>query len=80
MKPTKLTWEEVSQFEEMPGYGQTIWQEQGNYFLVRSVGGVAEQRLVYNLSPELFQLLEAGQKNLSDVSFYIENDRWPPLL
>lgn len=78
MKHTGLTWEEVSQYEEVKGYGQQIWKYKGQYYLVREEGGVAAQRFVYLLPHKLFQLLISGEKTLLDIDFYVENDCWPP--
>lgn len=78
MEHSQLTWEDVIQFEEVKGYGQRIWQHEGQYYLVREEGGIAAQRVVYELPNELFQLLESGQKSLLEISFYVENNAWPP--
>lgn len=78
MERSQLTWEDVIQFEEVKGYGQQIWQHQGKYYLVREEGGIAAQRVVYELPNELFQLLESGQKSLLEISFYVKNNAWPP--
>lgn len=55
MKYSKLGWEEVSKFEEIKGYGQHIWRYHEKYFFVTDEGGIAEQRVVYELPLELFQ-------------------------
>ena len=55
MERSKLTWEEVIKFEEIKGYGQQIWRHNGQYYLVADEGGIAEQRVVYELPLELFQ-------------------------
>ena len=34
MKPTKLEWEDVIQFEEIEGYGKSIWKNEDKYYLV----------------------------------------------
>ena len=34
MKPTKLEWEDVIQFEEVEGYGQHIWRDGNHFFYV----------------------------------------------
>ncbi|MDG3131472.1 hypothetical protein MKL26_00340 [Streptococcus suis] len=78
MEHSKLTWEEVSQYEEVKGYGQHVWKHEEQYYLVREEGGIAAQRFVYLLSNELFQLLISGQKTLLEISFYVKNDAWPP--
>ena len=41
-------------------------------------GGIAEQRVVYELPLELFQLIESGEKNLVELHFRLKNDAWPP--
>ncbi|KDE02026.1 hypothetical protein M837_01958 [Streptococcus equi subsp. zooepidemicus SzS31A1] len=78
MERSQLTWEEVSQYEEVKGYGQQVWKHQGEYYLVREEGGIATQRVVYNLPNELFQLLESGRKSLLEIDFYVKNGCWPP--
>ena len=50
-----LTWEDVSKFEEIKGYGQHVWRHHEKYFFVTDEGGIAEQRVVYELPLELFQ-------------------------
>lgn len=78
MEHSKLTWEEVSQYQEVKGYGQQIWKHGGQYYLVREEGGFAAQRFVYPLSNTLFHLLISGEKTLLEIDFYVENDCWPP--
>ena len=78
MKPTKLGWEDVIQFEEVKGYGQHIWRDGNHFYYVTEEGGIAPQRVVYELPNELFALLESGERTLSEVSWKIQNDRWPP--
>ena len=34
MKPTRLQWEDVIQYEEVKGYGQHIWKDEDKYYLV----------------------------------------------
>ena len=78
MKPTNLEWEDVSMFEEIKGYGQHIWRHHEKYFFVTDEGGIAEQRVVYELPLELFQLLKSGEKTLTEIHFKLKNDCWPP--
>lgn len=78
MERSKLTWEEVIKFEEIKGYGQQIWRHNGQYYLVADEGGIAEQRVVYELPLELFQLIESGEKNIVELHFRLKNDAWPP--
>lgn len=78
MERSKLTWEEVIKFEEIKGYGQQIWRHNGQYYFVADEGGIAEQRVVYELPLELFQLIESGEKNLVELHFRLKNDAWPP--
>ena len=77
MERSKLTWEEVIKFEEIKDYGQQIWRHNGHYYLVADEGGIAEQRVVYELPLELFQLIESGEKNLVELHFRLKNDAWP---
>ena len=77
MKPTKLQWEDVTQFEEIEGYGKSIWKNEGKYYLVLEEGTVASWLVIYELPQELFALLESGEKTLREVSWKIQNDRWP---
>lgn len=78
MKPTKLQWEDVIQFEEVKGYGQHIWRDGNHLYYVDEEGGIAPQRVVYELPDELFSLLESGKKTLREVSYRVKNDCWPP--
>ena len=75
---TNITWEDVIKFEEVAGYGQHIWKHGEQYYLVVDEGGIAEQRVVYELPLELFQLIESGEKNLVELHFRLKNDAWPP--
>ena len=78
MKPTKLQWEDVIQFEEIEGYGKSIWKNEDKYYLVSEEGTVASWLVVYELPNELFALLESGERTLQEVSWKIQNDCWPP--
>ena len=78
MKPTKLEWEDVIQFEEVEGYGKSIWKNEDKYYLVLEEGTVASWLVVYKLPNELFALLESGEKTPLEVSWKIRNDSWPP--
>ena len=78
MKPTKLQWEDVIQFEEVKGYGQHIWRDGNHLYYVDEEGGIAPQRVVYKLPNELFALLESGERTIEDVSYRVKNDSWPP--
>ena len=55
MEHSKLTWEDVSKFEEIKGYGQHSLATSWEIFFVTDEGGIAEQRVVYELPLELFQ-------------------------
>ena len=78
MEHSKLEWEDVTQFEEIEGYGKSIWKNEGKYYLVLEEGTVASWLVIYELPQELFALLESGEKTLREVSWKIQNDRWPP--
>ena len=78
MKPTKLQWEDVIQFEEVEGYGKSIWKNEDKYYLVSEEGTVASWLVVYELPNELFALLDSGERTLREVSWKIQNDCWPP--
>ena len=78
MKPTKLEWEDVIQFEEVEGYGQHIWRDGNHLYYVDEEGGIAPQRVVYELPLELFQLLKSGEKTLKEIHFKLKKDCWPP--
>ena len=79
MKPTKLQWEDVSKFEEIEGYGKSIWKNKDKYYLVSEEGTVASWLVVYELPQELFTLLESGERTIREVSYRIKNHRWPPI-
>ena len=78
MKPTKLEWEDVTQFEELKGYGQHIWRDGNHLYYVTEEGGIAPQRVVYELPNELFALLESGERTELEVLSKLQTDRWPP--
>ena len=78
MIPTNLQWEEVIQFEEVEGYGKSIWRNEDKYYLVLEEGSVASSLVVYELPNELFALLESGERTICEVSWKIQNDCWPP--
>ena len=77
MKPTNLEWEDVIQFEEVKGYGKSIWKNEDKYYLVSEEGTVASWLVVYELPNELFALLESGERSLLEISYKIETDSWP---
>ena len=79
MKPTKLQWEDVIQFEQVKGYGQHIWRDGNHLYYVDEEGGIAPQRVVYKLPNELFALLESGERSLLEISWKIKHDRWLPM-
>ena len=78
MKPTKLQWEDVIQFEEVKGYGKSIWRNDNKYYLVLEEGTVASWLVVYELPQELFILLESGKRTLLEISCKVKHDYWPP--
>ena len=78
MKPTNLECEGVIQFEEVEGYGKSIWKNEDKYYLVSEEGTVASWLAVYDLPQELFSLLDSGEKSLLEISWKIKTDRWPP--
>ncbi|SQF81997.1 Uncharacterised protein [Streptococcus equi subsp. zooepidemicus] len=55
-----------------------MWKRQGTYYLVTNEGGIAEQRVVYELPYDLFELLEQGKRNLGEIAFKLRYDCWPP--
>ena len=77
MKPTKLQWEDVIQFEEVKGYGQHIWKDEEKYYLVLEEGTVVSWLVVYELPNELFALLESGERTLREISCKVKHDYWP---
>ena len=78
MKPTNLEWEDVTKFEEVKGYGQHIWRDGNHFYYVTEEGGIAPQRVVYELPNELFALLESGERTELQVLSKLQTDRWPP--
>ena len=78
MKYSKLGWEDVSKFEEIKGYGQHIWRDGNHFFYVTEEGGIAPQRVVYELPNELFALLENGERTQLEILSKLQTDRWPP--
>ena len=73
MKPTKLEWEDVIQFEEIEGYGKSIWKNEDKYYLVLEEGTVASWLVVYELPQELFVLLDSGERTLQEISWKVQN-------
>ena len=78
MEHSKLDWEDVIQFEEVKGYGQHIWRDGNTLYYVTEEGGIAPQRVVYELPNELFALLESGERTIREVSYRVKNNCWPP--
>ena len=78
MKPTKLQWEDVIQFEEVEGYGKSIWKNEDKYYLVSEEGTVVSWLAVYDLPQELFTLLDSGERTLLEISWKVQNDCCPP--
>ena len=74
MKPTKLQWEDVIQFEEVKGYGQHIWRDGNHFYYVTEEGG----SVVYELPNEFFALLESGERTELEVLSKLQTDCWPP--
>lgn len=75
---TNLQWEDVIQFEEVKGYGQHIWKDGNHFYYVTEEGGIAPQRVVYELPNELFALLESGERTQLEILSKLQTDRWPP--
>ena len=78
MEHSKLSWEDVIQFEEVKGYGQHIWRDGNHFYYVTEEGGIAPQRVVYELPNELFALLESGERTQLEILSKLQTDRWPP--
>ena len=78
MGRTTLKWEDVIQFEEVKGYGQHIWRDGDKLYYVTEEGGIAPQRVVYELPNELFALLESGERTQLEILSKLQNDCWPP--
>ena len=78
MKPTNLEWEDVIQFEEVEGYGKSIWKNEDKYYLVSEEGTVVSWLAVYELPQELFSLLDSGERSLIEISWKIKHNYWPP--
>ena len=78
MEHSKLGWEDVIQFEEVKGYGQQIWRDGNNLYYDTEEGGIAPQRVVYELPNELFTLLESGERTIRELSYRVKNNSWSP--
>lgn len=59
-------------------YGQHIWRDGNHLYYVDEEGGIASQRVVYELPNELFALLDRGERSLLEISWKIKHDCWPP--
>ena len=68
----------LSSFEEVEGYGKSIWKNEDKYYLVLEEGTVASWLAVYDLPQELFSLLDSGERSLLEISWKIKHDSWPP--
>ena len=79
MGRTTLQWEDVIQFEEVKGYGQHIWRDGNKLYYVTEEGGIAPQRVVYELPNELFALLESGERTQLEILSKLQTDCWPPM-
>ncbi|NQM14027.1 hypothetical protein HO422_07960 [Streptococcus suis] len=78
MEKSGLSWEDVIKFEEVKGYGEHIWKNHNKYYYVTEEGGIAVQRVVYELPKDLFELLERNEKSMADIHFKLRYDSWPP--
>ena len=78
MEHSKLEWEDVIQFEEVEGYGKSIWKNEDQYYLVLEEGTVASWLAVYDLPQALFSILDSGERSLLEISWKIKHDSWPP--
>ena len=78
MGRTTLQWEDVIQFEEVKGYGQHIWRDGNKLYYVTEEGGIAPQRVVYEIPNELFALLESGERTQLEILSKLQTDCWPP--
>ena len=78
MGRTTLQWEDVIQFKEVKGYGQHIWRDGNKLYYVTEEGGIAPQRVVYELPNELFALLESGERTQLEILSKLQTDCWPP--
>ena len=65
-------------FEEVEGYGKSIWKNEDKYYLVSEEGTVASWLAVYDLPQELFSLLDSGERSLLEISWKIKHNSWPP--
>ena len=79
MGRTTLQWEDVIQFEEVKGYGQHRWRDGNKLYYVTEEGGIAPQRVVYELPDELFALLENGERTQLEILSKLQTDCWPPM-
>ncbi|HEM3867533.1 TPA: hypothetical protein U1V35_000740 [Streptococcus suis] len=78
MEKSGLSWEDIIKFEEVKGYGEHIWKNHDQYYYVTEEGGIAVQRVVYELPKDLFELLERNEKSMADIHFKLRYDSWPP--
>ena len=78
MKPTKLQWEDVIQFEEVKGYGQHIWKDEDKYYLVLEGGNCSFLVSCLWITKWVVFLIRKWGRTLHEVSWKVQNDRWPP--
>lgn len=77
MQRSKLSWEEVMEYEKIKEYGG-IYYKNGKYYLVQEIGGSAPVLIVHEIPIDLYELLTSGRKTERDISYYLREDRWPP--
>ena len=80
MKPTRLQWEDVIQFEEVKGYGQHVWRDGNHLYYVDEEGGNVEDilrgRQKYRIEPPTF-VPDVFPTDINQVLFeyfYNQND------
>lgn len=77
MAPTKMTWDEVKNYNKISNKNN-VYKNNGRYYFVTEEGGIASQIVVYNLSEEDFQLLEEEKRTAAEIHFKLQNGLWPP--
>ena len=56
MEHSKLEWEDVIQFEEVEGYGKSIWKNEDKYYLVFRKRNLWLRLAVHDFIQELFSI------------------------
>ena len=75
---SSLTWDDVQQFDRVPGYAGAVWKNGSQYYFVGEVGTVVTWLEVYELPTEYYEMLETGERTQSDIHHRLRTGEWLP--